>query len=253
MFVFILACHQMTTGVAFCVAAVSTNYAKIAECLPFLGSSAVLTGLYYISALFLIAGESNAVNLTDGIDGLAAGLFAIAALGMALALTRAPFASQALALVCISMSGACCGFLSQNGHPAKVRIREESCHHPFCFCFGFNSLSLSLSFAQIFMGDTGSLALGAFLSSVAVGTGSIVPFLFLTMAFNLEMFSVMIQVGYFKWTKARLGEGKRLFRMAPFHHHLELCGWSERKIVFTFYAVALASLLFCYGNPMLPI
>lgn len=101
------------------------------------------------------------------------------------------------------------------------------------------------------MGDTGSLALGAFLSSVAVCTGAIFPFLFLTMVFNLEMFSVMIQVGYFKWTKARFGEGKRFFRMAPFHHHLELCGWSERNIVLTFYAVALVT-LFCNGNPVLP-
>ena len=82
----------------------------------------MLRGLYYASALFLISGESNAVNLTDGIDGLAAGLFAIAAAGLALTLANMslPYASQPLALLCISMSGACCGFLSQNGHPAKV-------------------------------------------------------------------------------------------------------------------------------------
>ena len=93
-----------------------------------------------MSALFLIAGESNAVNLTDGIDGLAAGLFAISAIGMAMALIHSPYTNQALALVCISMSGACCGFLSQNGHPAKVRasplfvspisqVEEVGVHH----------------------------------------------------------------------------------------------------------------------------
>lgn len=99
-------------------------------------------------------------------------------------------------------------------------------------------LSAPLTFSQIFMGDTGSLALGAFLSSVAIGTGSIVPFLILTAPFNFEMVSVMAQVGYFKWTKARTGEGRRLLKMAPFHHHLEESKWSERSIVLVFYVVA---------------
>mmetsp|Transcript_7908 Transcript_7908/g.18921 ORF Transcript_7908/g.18921 Transcript_7908/m.18921 type:complete len:129 (-) Transcript_7908:278-664(-) len=119
-----------------------------------------------------------------------------------------------MALMCVSMAGACCGFLSQNGHPAKI-----------------------------FMGDTGSLALGAFLSTAAVGTGCLLPFVALTMAFNLELASVMLQVGYFKWTKRARGQGRRLLRMAPFHHHLELCGWSERKIVSLFYTLGLALVL----------
>ena len=90
------------------------------------------------------------------------------------------------------------------------------------------------------MGDTGSLALGAFLASVAVGTGCILPFLLLTMVFNLEMLSVILQVGYFKWTKAKCGVGRRFFKMAPFHHHLELCNLSERTIIFLFYSFGLS-------------
>jgi len=90
------------------------------------------------------------------------------------------------------------------------------------------------------MGDTGSLALGAFLSSVAISTGCMLPFLVLTMAFNFELLSVMLQVGYFKWTKLKLGQGKRLFKMAPFHHHLELCNLSERTIIFLFYSFGLS-------------
>ncbi len=90
------------------------------------------------------------------------------------------------------------------------------------------------------MGDTGSLALGGFLAAAAVGTGCLVPFIALTMAFNLELASVIVQVAYFKWTKRRRGRGERLLRMAPFHHHLELCGWGERAIVGAFYTLGLA-------------
>ena len=92
--------------------------------------------------------------------------------------------------------------------------------------------------------------MGAFLASVAVGTGCILPFLLLTMVFNLEMLSVILQVGYFKWTKAKCGAGRRFFKMAPFHHHLERCSWSERSIVLAFYAFAVSLLA---GNLVLSV
>ena len=100
------------------------------------------------------------------------------------------------------------------------------------------------------MGDTGSLALGAFLASVAVGTGTVSQFLVLTAAFNLEMASVIVQVAYYRWTKARHGAGQRVFKMAPFHHHLELCGWSEQRTVWAFHLFGACLLII---NLVLPL
>ena len=93
--------------------------------------SVVAKWVYYTVALFVISGESNAVNLTDGIDGLAGGLFAIASVGMAAAVARAPYGSPGLGILCISMAGACCGFLAHNGHPAKVRLDHKSASRRF--------------------------------------------------------------------------------------------------------------------------
>ncbi|QDZ21974.1 phospho-N-acetylmuramoyl-pentapeptide-transferase [Chloropicon primus] len=211
---------QLVASFAFCAVALLSNYRQISLALPLLAGQAMGV-LYSASSVVVIAGESNAVNLTDGIDGLASGLFAIAAVGLGATLASPRYSSPGLALMCWSMAGAACGFLAHNGNPAKI-----------------------------FMGDTGSLALGAFLASTAVGTGCVVPFLLLTMVFNLEMLSVMLQVGYYKWTRARCGEGRRIFKMAPFHHHLEQCNWSEGGIVLAFYASGICLLA---GNFFLPL
>jgi phospho-N-acetylmuramoyl-pentapeptide-transferase len=157
---------------------------------------------YLPVAVLLIVGFANAVNLTDGLDGLAGGTSAIAyfAYGMI-----AYFQNQSyLATFCFTMVGAILGFLWYNMHPA-----------------------------QVFMGDIGSMALGATLATVALMTEQWLMLVVIGVVFVAEAVSVMLQVGYFKWTK-----GKRLFKMAPLHHHFELLGWSEVKITQRFWLVA---------------
>jgi len=168
--------------------------------------------------LLLIIGTSNAVNLTDGIDGLAAGLSVQVSLAFSLLFLetfRVPSSglfSLSTGLVWLTLGGACLGFLAFNRHPAKV-----------------------------FMGDTGSLALGAALGAGAILTRSVFLLPFVGFIFYIEMFSVIGQVAYFKWTKRRFGTGKRIFRRAPLHHHFELGGWSEWRVVLTFWAVNAAT------------
>ncbi|NEO54276.1 MAG: phospho-N-acetylmuramoyl-pentapeptide-transferase [Okeania sp. SIO3B5] len=179
--------------------------------LPF-GLQLSLGLLFWPLAGFVLVAESNATNLTDGVDGLMGGLGAIAFLGLAAYL--APTAPE-LMIFCACMSGSCLGFVAHNHNPAKV-----------------------------FMGDTGSLALGGSLAAVALLTNTLWILLILSVIFLIETLSVIAQVGYYKATKGRDGVGKRLFKMAPFHHHLELSGWSETKVVGCFYLVSaiLASL-----------
>jgi len=108
------------------------------------------------------------------------------------------------------MAGSCLGFLVYNHHKA-----------------------------QVFMGDTGSLALGGFLSGVALLSGELLPLVLIGGVFVVETFSVILQVSYFKATKGPDGKGKRFFKMAPLHHHLELSGWREIQVVSFFYSLAL--------------
>jgi phospho-N-acetylmuramoyl-pentapeptide-transferase len=110
---------------------------------------------------------------------------------------------------CAAVSGSCLGFLAYNRNPASV-----------------------------FMGDTGSLALGGALAAVALLTNTLVVLFILSGIFFVETLSVMAQVGYYKATKGPDGKGKRLFKMAPLHHHLELTGWSELQVVAVFYMIA---------------
>ena len=169
-------------------------------------------------ALLLIIGTSNAVNLTDGIDGLAAGLSVqVAALFSLLYLESPTIVNRVIGplsveLFWMALGGACLGFLAFNKHPAKV-----------------------------FMGDTGSLALGAALGAGAILTRTVWLLPFVGFIFYIEMFSVILQVLYFKYTRRKFGEGKRLFRRAPLHHHFELSGWSEWRVVGTFWLVNLAT------------
>lgn len=155
----------------------------------------LLLGTIYITAL------SNAVNLTDGLDGLAAGLSAIAfaTLG-ALGVSRSPDYGAGALITSWAIAGACLGFLYFNGHPA-----------------------------QVFMGDTGSLALGAVFAGITILTGTEIPGLVIGGVFVIEMLSVILQVISFKTL------GKRLFKMSPIHHHFELVGWEENRVVTRFW------------------
>lgn len=173
---------------------------KSTEIYLFSDISIDLGWLYPIFAVFLIVGTSNAVNLTDGLDGLAAGtsVFAFAACGLiSLMQGRAD-----IAILCFAFAGSCAGFLYFNKFPAKV-----------------------------FMGDTGSLALGGALGVFAVLGKFELWLLPIGIIFFIETLSVMLQVASFKLT------GKRIFKMSPIHHHFELCGWKETKVVGVFWTI----------------
>lgn len=160
---------------------------------------------FWLLAGFTLVAESNATNLTDGVDGLAGGTGALAFLGLgALVIPDSP----ELATFCACLAGGCLGFIVHNRNPA-----------------------------QVFMGDTGSLALGGGLAAVGILSGHLWGLLLLSGIFLLESLSVIAQVGYYKGTKGADGKGKRLLKMAPLHHHLELSGWSETQIVGSFYLV----------------
>ena len=170
--------------------------------IPLADSTIDLGFLYYVLVLFVIVGASNAVNLTDGLDGLASGNMAIASscYGVICLLTG----HDELAIFCFAIVGACIGFLRFNFHPAKV-----------------------------FMGDTGSLALGGAFAAMGILTHTELLLVVVGLIFVCEALSVIIQVISFQTT------GKRVFRMSPIHHHFELGGWSEIKVVFVFWAIGL--------------
>jgi len=156
------------------------------------------TGLLWLwapLAVFVLVGGSNSVNLTDGLDGLAAGLSCICGIAMAIILLL--YGDHEMALGASVVAGAAAGFLWFNIHPARI-----------------------------FMGDIGSLGLGAALSAIAIAAKIELLFALIAAVFVWETLSVIIQVAYFKRTG-----GKRVFKMAPFHHHLELCGWAEPTVV----------------------
>ena len=173
---------------------------------------------FVVFVMIVIAGSSNAVNLTDGLDGLAIGCTIIAAGALTvltyvsghvvfsdyLELQRMPLVSE-LTIFCGSMVGGSIGFLWYNAHPAEV-----------------------------FMGDVGSLALGGAIGTVAVVIKQELLLPFIGGVFILEALSVMLQVGSYK-----LRNGKRIFKMAPLHHHFELMGWSESKVIARFWILAL--------------
>lgn len=182
--------------------------------LPFLKNPVLDMGIWWVPfAVLLMVGESNAVNLTDGLDGLATGLVIMVFMTLA-ALTylsgRADYSaylgipyfrgSGELTVFCLAMVGACVGFLWFNAHPAEV-----------------------------FMGDVGSLAFGGAIAAVSLVIKKEILVLIVGGVFVLEAASVMLQVASFKLRK------KRIFRMAPLHHHFELAGWAETKVVIRFW------------------
>ena len=146
----------------------------------------------------------NAVNLSDGIDGLVGSMSFFSAL--AFMLLASVLQSQCSGIMASALAGGCLGFLLWNFHPAKV-----------------------------FMGDTGSLFLGGYICALAYALNMPIILIIIALPYLLEMLSVVLQVTYFKLT-----HGKRLFKMSPIHHHFEMCGWSEVKIVVVFGLVAAA-------------
>jgi len=179
--------------------------------------------LYIPMVIFIITATSNAVNLTDGLDGLAAGTVGIVALTLAVIsyvsghaelsqYLTIPFlrGNGELSIYCSALAGATIGFLWFNAYPA-----------------------------QVFMGDTGSLALGGAIGALCVLIKKELLLPTLGGIFLLETLSVIIQRLYFKYTKRKFGEGRRVFKMAPLHHHFEMLGWPEPKIVTRFYIIAI--------------
>lgn len=164
--------------------------------------------LYLLFSTFIIVGAANAVNLTDGLDGLAAGCMAVTAGAFVFIALMMNNQVPGVAVFAAALVGGCVGFLKFNVHPAKV-----------------------------FMGDTGSLALGGALAILAVITKTELFLPFLGVIYVAETLSVIIQVISFRTT------GKRVFRMSPLHHHFELGGWSEQKVVGVFWFVSFLGAL----------
>ncbi|NWF68085.1 MAG: phospho-N-acetylmuramoyl-pentapeptide-transferase [Chloroflexi bacterium] len=179
--------------------------------LPLIPISIPLPPLLFIPlSMFIIVGMSNAVNFTDGLDGLAGiiSASAFAAYGVIAFLQGQIFLTQ----LCFIIVGACFAFLWFNAHPA-----------------------------QLFMGDVGSMALGSALGTIAVMTGQWLLLPIIALVPVIETLSVILQVWYYKATKGPDGIGQRLFRRAPIHHHFELSGWSETQVVQRFWLVGLLS------------
>ncbi len=189
----------ISAGYLACIALAGVN----TTWLPFVGDIPVTTGfglVFWPIALMFIYGFTNAVNLTDGIDGLASSVTLVVCCGFMMA--AAFSGNTGCNILSCTGAGVCLGFLVWNSHPAKV-----------------------------FMGDTGSMFLGGLTVGIAFTLGRPILLIAAGIVYLVEAFSVMLQVAYYKKTK------KRLFRMAPIHHHFEMGGYSEEKIVLLFSAV----------------
>ena len=189
---------QIILAVLFCWGVVDTLHLPYSIAIPFTHMDISIGLLYYPFVVLVIVGASNAVNLTDGLDGLASGCCVIAFSAYAMFCYMTGF--NDLGYFIIILAGSCIGFLFFNYHPAKI-----------------------------FMGDTGSLALGGAIAGISVMTRTELLLIFLGLIFVLEALSVIIQVASFQLT------GKRVFKMSPLHHHFELSGWSEVHVVWAFW------------------
>lgn len=213
-----------------------TSTDKIRELwIPFL-KYPVLTAMpvlaLFVLVFFWVVGFSNAINLTDGLDGLAIGctitvalvygIMAYAAGNVIIAeyllISHVPGTGE-LAIICGALVGAGMAFLWYNSYPAEV-----------------------------FMGDTGSLAIGGLIGIIAFMVQQPFTLVIVGGVFVVEAVSVIIQVGFFKYTKRRFGEGKRFFRMAPIHHHFQKAGWPETKVVLRFWVISLMCALAGLGT-----
>ena len=192
---------QIVISVIFYLVLQRNDFSTVIH-LPLTDHSFDLGWMYVFFIIFWLVGFSNAVNLTDGLDGLLSGTAAIA-FG-AFAVLAWNLSQFEISIFAVAVSGAVLGFLVFNAHPAKV-----------------------------FMGDTGSLALGGAIAAIAILTKLEIILLIIGGVFVIETLSVILQVISFKTT------GKRIFRMSPLHHHYELVGWSEWRVVVTFWSVGL--------------
>lgn len=207
------------------VSTLQLGTAEMITAIPPLDTGVIVLGVFAFVLLgtLVIAGTSNAVNISDGMDGLAAGVMAIAAVAFMIIVRigssselatdlLVPYvhASEDLMVVAGAMAGACLGFLWFNSSPAKV-----------------------------FMGDTGSLSLGALLGFLAVAMRQEILLALVGGIFFLELMSVVVQVGWFKYTRIRLGKGVRILRCSPIHHHFHLGGWSEQQVVTRFWLLTI--------------
>ncbi|MDO4939312.1 MAG: phospho-N-acetylmuramoyl-pentapeptide-transferase [Lachnospiraceae bacterium] len=177
--------------------------------IPFTGAVVNLGWLFLPFVFFVVIGTDNGVNFTDGLDGLCASVTCAVAAFFAAAAIKLDIQ---IAPIAGAVSGAMMGYLIWNVYPAKV-----------------------------FMGDTGSLALGGFVASFALMTRLPLFIVIVGIIYLIEVLSVILQVGYFKAT-----HGKRLFKMAPIHHHFELCGWKETRVVAVFTVVTIIMCLIAY-------
>ena len=171
---------------------------------PFTDIAINLGPLYVPIMIFVIVGTVNAVNLTDGLDGLASGITLIVSTFFMLLASYSGVANTEVAVLAAATIGACLGFLGFNAYPARI-----------------------------FMGDTGSMALGGAVVAFAILTNSVLLIPLVGGIYFAEAISVILQVASFKLT------GKRIFKMAPIHHHFGQCGWPETKVVFTFWIVTI--------------
>ncbi|MBR0085186.1 MAG: phospho-N-acetylmuramoyl-pentapeptide-transferase [Lachnospiraceae bacterium] len=194
---------QFVVAAVFAIYITIKGNPEVGMLVPFTGN--ILTGtylrlpvwLYFICLMIIMVGTVNASNFTDGLDGLLSSVTAIIAVFLSLA---AAFNGSGITTICSAVVGGLLGFLLYNVHPAKV-----------------------------FMGDTGSLALGGFVAAAAYMMNMAIFIIIIAFIYFLEIVSVMIQVVYFKKTG-----GKRFFKMTPIHHHFELSGWHETKVVAVF-------------------
>ncbi|MCE1241610.1 phospho-N-acetylmuramoyl-pentapeptide-transferase [Oryzomicrobium sp.] len=220
----------LAMGAALYLALTASVPSQMELIVPFFKTVAYPLGAigFVVLTYFVITGTSHAVNLTDGLDGLAimptamvSGALAIfayvaghAVFSRYLGVPYIPGAGE-LAVFCGAMAGAALGFLWFNAYPAEV-----------------------------FMGDVGALGLGAALGTVAVIVRQEIVLFIMGGVFVVETLSVMLQVGYFKYTKKRFGEGRRILLMAPLHHHFEQSGWKETQVVVRFWIITIMLVLF---------
>jgi len=206
------------------------GFAENAQCttVPFFKNMLLDFGIFYIPmVIFILTAMSNGVNLTDGLDGLAIGITGIAGLAAAMICYisgNVKFAdylniiyldgSGELTIFTLALVGAALGFLWYNAHPA-----------------------------QVFMGDVGSLSIGGALGMVFILVKKELMLILIGGIFAAEALSVLIQRGYFKYTKKKYGEGRRVFKCAPIHHHFELLGWAESKVVVRFWIIEVLLVL----------
>ncbi len=195
---------QVFVSVVFVLAGIHFKLFDTSIILPFVNRPIDLTWLYIPFAIFIMIGVPNSVNLTDGIDGLAASVSAV--VSIFLTFLAISYNEITVAKFAAAITGGCLGFLLFNAHPAKV-----------------------------FMGDTGSLFLGGAICAAALMLEAPLVLVIAGFVFVMETLSVIIQVASFKTT------GKRVFKMTPIHHHFEMCGWNERKIVIS--AIILSAVL----------